>query len=54
MGVCEGLLLEWITQNPVGHLMFITLHHGGHENFKKSREVRVRDSSARKRVEYRL
>ena len=42
--------------------MFITLHHAilylgeftGHENFKKSGEIRVRDSCARKRGEYRV
>ena len=55
--------LEWIPQNEVGHLMFITqlytLHHAilylvylgeftGHENLQKSGEIRVRDSCARK------
>ena len=51
------LWLEWLPQNQVGHLMFITqrytLYHAilhilicefiGHENFQKSGEIRVGD-----------
>ena len=62
----KRLWLEWIPQNQGGHLMFITqrytqrhaiLYLGefiGRENFKKSGEIRVRDSCARRRVEYRV
>ena len=65
--VSGGLLLEWIPQNHVGHLMFITqrytLFHAtlyilsefiGQENGLKSEKIRVGYACARKIVEYRV